>query len=319
MVLHLVVPALFERLAGGAADLPTPRLPVLELLLARGWRQPGPADYAAALFELFGVTAPDGTDLPTAPLCYLGDTGQRPEGYLLHADPVHLVPDQDRLLLFKVPDQTLSPALVESYLETFNQHFAADGLTLLAPHPDRWYLRLDAAPQLHTTPLSQVAGRNIDPFLPLGGGARQWRQYLNEVQMLFHGVAEASGLAMPVNALWFSGGGRLPGAVTPVVQVEAGEGPLLRGLALLQTGAPAGDAPRLRSYQALLEATLAGDRQRRDQGLRRFEAELAMLLRGGARDLYLYPCDGTRLHWRPRMRWRWWRRARRLASYSTGL
>jgi len=78
-------------------------------------------------------------------------------------------------------------------------------------HPDRWYLRLDSLPDISTLPLSQVAGRNVHGLLPGGKDAARWHQLFNEIQMLLfaHPLNEARETrgALPINSLWFWGGG----------------------------------------------------------------------------------------------------------------
>jgi hypothetical protein len=70
-----------------------------------------------------------------------------------------------------------------------------------------------------TTPLAEVVGRDIHPYLPRGAEAKAWHTILNETQILLHSskVNEERERAgkIPVNSLWFWGGGQLP-RVQPV-------------------------------------------------------------------------------------------------------
>jgi hypothetical protein len=317
MALQLVVPGLFDGVAGTAPPGETPSLPNLERLLARSGRRAGPAGYAETLFELFGVARPPAADLPTAAVCYLADSGQRPDGYLLHADPVHLVPDQDRVLLFAVPPESITAATSHAYVQAFNAHFAADGLELVAPQAARWYLKPATPPQLRTTPLPQVAGRNIDPYLPRGPDAAPWRQLLNEVQMLFHPLAAEADRPLPINGLWFSGGGVLPDAPARALQLRGDRDPLLRGLGVLASPAVGSEPLDCQVNLKLLASCLAGDAAGRDQALLALERALPQLLQQGQGRLALYPCNGTVFHWRRLDRWRLWRRRRPFGDYLT--
>jgi len=211
-LIHLLVPGLLGPFPRFAEVGEVPRLPALETLLARGERGPGGASVAEVAFELFAV---DADPAATAALCHAADSGgAEASRVLLHAHPVHLRPDHDRLLAFDFHDRPIRVEEAAAFVDAFNRHFAEDGLELLAPHPGRWYLAVERLPRVRLHPLSDILGRNIDLFLPEGEEARTWRALLNEVQMLFHGLPvnaerEARGL-WPVNGLWFSGAGRLP-------------------------------------------------------------------------------------------------------------
>jgi hypothetical protein len=310
-LLHLVVPGLLGPMRQLDAEQAGQRFPTLERWLARADRRPVPADGEALLFRLFGLPVPEDGDLPTAALCYLADTGHPPDAFVYHATPVHLRPDQDRLLLFDAPAADLTADEAGAFVQAFNSHFAGDGWQLSAPVPQRWYLQVDAPPALHCHPLGEVVGRNIDLFLPEGPDARMWRQRLNEVQMLFHGLAvnaqrEAAG-RLPVNGLWLHGGGELPASGGLRPQVESPVTPLLEGLLRLD-GRPVperlqwlGQARRAvwdANPQAWLAA--AGEVDRRLQAL--------------AGEAVLYPGDGLSYRYRAAHRWRLWRRPRPMAD-----
>ncbi len=301
-----------------------PRLPALQRLLARADREPGPASYPHALFELFGVPV-DGP-LPTAAACYYADSqGHAESRYLLHADPIYLRPDQDRLLGFDFHHQPLSMQEAQAFGEAFNQHFADEGLKLLVPHPTRWYLAVEQAPRVDFHPLSAIIGRNVDRFLPEGEEAARWRAWMNEIQMLFHSLPanmerEASG-RLPVCGLWFSGGGYMPWKVSRgftevklpsllTADPEAGRAevdPLQQGLASLADGT---GEDYLYVEQALGRAVVDGDPTAWRQALIRLDQRLQGLM---GTEFWLYTCDGQAWHWRPHMRWRWWRRAKPIA------
>lgn len=318
-MIHLVVPGLlgsFPRFAQGGT---LPPLPALERLLARGDRRSGPASFPQALFQLFG--GPTVEPLPTAAVSFQADNGGVPDTrYLLHADPIHLRPDQDRLLAFDFHHQPLQPDEAQPFVRAFNTHFGADGLELLAPHPTRWYLAVEDLPEVRFNPLFEILGRNIDQFLPEGPDAGQWRAWLNEIQMLFYQLPEnarreVSGQAT-LNGLWFSGGGTLPdgvegGAIDPAsVSVEEGafsDCPLVAGLAQL---AQQSGSDRLHIVLAPGRAVLDGDPQTWQEAVKSLDTGLADLMK---EDVCLYLCDGNLLQWSPGMRRRWWRRERRVA------
>lgn len=239
--LDLLIPGLFGPVLVHHTEVPP--TPVLSRLLGQADRLPvaGSPDPCRTLFHLFGYTPASELDCPSAPYCRLADfqtedLGTGPEPYVLHADPVHLRPDRDRLVLFAGPDFAPDRAEADALVNLFNQHLGDEGLRLEAPTPERWYLLSEQPPQLVTQPLAAVLGRPIAGHLPQGPEARRWARLLNEVQMLFHHSEvnqrrEAAGIPT-LNGLWLWGGGRLlppPGRVA--YKVVFGADPLVRGLA----------------------------------------------------------------------------------------
>jgi len=222
---HLVICDLFlpKDLAGEVCrDL---RLPALEAMLARGvsaspssfatsggsgpsagsGRAGGEASLEDLLCGLFGV--PVHGDAPIAPIsaAFDGLGG----GCWLRADPVHLRLQREQMLL--LPEAGVGMDEAAQLCAALNRHFAGQGMEFFAPHPQRWYLRLDRLPDIETMPLSQAAGRNVHDLLPRGREALHWHRIFNEIQMLLFAhpaneAREARG-EPPVNSLWLWGGG----------------------------------------------------------------------------------------------------------------
>ncbi len=335
-MIHLLVPGLLGPFPRFAEAGEAPRLPALELLLARGERGTGGESFSEVAFELFGVK---GDPKATAPLCHLADAGVHSEmRWLLHAHPLYLVPDQDRLLAVDFHDRAIPAAEAARFAEAFNRHFADDDIELLVPHPDRWYLATEREPGVRLAPLGDILGRNIDHFLPEGERAAYWRSLLNETQMLFHGLPvnderQTRG-ELTISGLWFSGAGDLPvvpggrlggiewwGEASPTLPA-GGEGEavatacgggwegeahaLLSGL--VRCAETPGDAPLLIDL-APGRAVLDGDFTSWCQALERFDDHLSRLL---DIPLILYDAAGHTWRWQPAMRRRFWRRLRRL-------
>jgi hypothetical protein len=206
----------------------------LDRLLSRSRAEPVQASgLEDALGRYFGMGA--GEKLPVAPLCWLADTGESATQYLLRADPVHLRADQSCLRLFDAHSFTLTQQEADALLATINDFHAAQGWVFSAPHPQRWYLAVQQAPDITTRTLAQVAGQDIDPFLPGGADARHWHSLMNELQMLLHdhpvnAAREARGEPV-INSLWFWGGGELPGTLSPQIRTLYSDHPLATGLA----------------------------------------------------------------------------------------
>ena len=208
LTLTLVVPAL----PGTTSLAARPR--ALELLLTRARRTPADTDIDRLLCRLFDVTLRPAADVPIAPVTYALDHGEAAQGYCLRADPVHAVADRDVLRMLDPSTISLVASEAQELIATLNAHFSQDGLQFIAPHPARWYLVLPADPLLRTHPLAQLAGASLHDYLPFGVNGKRWQGYLNEIQMLLHehpvnNAREARG-ELPVNSVWFWGGGYLP-------------------------------------------------------------------------------------------------------------
>ena len=210
--MQLIVPYLFppaRLLEAAAQDL---RLPAFETLLARGRRATAAAEgVEAQVCAALGVARQQ--DYPIAPITLQYDGGEPGMHYWLRADPVHLRVMRDRIVLADSSELGLTRAEADALAQRISDHFGA-AFSPQPLHPTRWYLRLEQAPRLRTTPLSLAVGCDIDPLLPQGDDAKLFRTRLNELQMLLfeHPVnqaREARG-ALPVNSLWLWGGGRLP-------------------------------------------------------------------------------------------------------------
>ncbi|GMQ97388.1 MAG: hypothetical protein BMS9Abin15_1105 [Gammaproteobacteria bacterium] len=210
--LTLVVPGL----AYAAADKQfNGNLQRLEWLLGRADKSVDPLDSVeASLFQSFGVEIKPGQDVPVAAVTRVLDMGVVDNAWWIRADPVHLAPHGDSLILSGGDGLVISQEEADQLVVEILDVFLADGWVLKAPRPDRWYLQLVEVPDMQTTPVANVAGRDISPALPTGKEGKQWHTVLNELQIMLHTSAvnverEAKGLPA-INGLWLWGGGRLP-------------------------------------------------------------------------------------------------------------
>jgi hypothetical protein len=215
----------------------TPQVQSLERVLTRSSVSSiAQQEYASTLFHLFGLSQNQSSDLPTAPYCRLGDGGEADERYWLQLSPVHLQPDGDGLLLFDTAHLDLSLDEAQQLSALVHEHFRDHNWRLELYDPQRWYLGLKQKPDLQTSPLTDVIGRNINSYLPTGAEAMEWLVILNELQMLLHtsnvNMLRESRGQLPVNGLWMHGGGSHQQIdQTSYVQVS-GNDPLVRGMAL---------------------------------------------------------------------------------------
>jgi len=221
--IEFLIPGLFgPRPAPGAPTASVARdlaLPVLERLLARGRRVAGGApgsDIVTLSCHAFGLHAPAEGDLPIAALTRAYDGAPPDRRWWVRCDPVHLRLDFNDAVLFDWRRLKLDELEAGSLVAALNEHFAEEGRHLEAGCPDCWYLAMESAPRLRTTPLPRVAGASSRGYLPEGPDAGDWRRLMNEAQMLLHAhpVNErraARGLPV-VNSVWPWGGGFLPEA-----------------------------------------------------------------------------------------------------------
>jgi hypothetical protein len=207
-----------------------PRLPALERLVARARRLPdaGSRDFLA---QCFGLPV-----IPEAPFTRLAD-GAAPDGrYWLRADPVHLAPDRDQLVL--MPGSMLQVTAEEAgaLAAAFNGIYEDEGWRLEFLHPARGYLRCPSPLDAVTHDPAPLTGGPVLEAMPAGADAPRLKQLMNETQMLFHThpvnrAREEAGRPL-INSLWFWGGGTLPAKSGTVPSRVITDLPLLRGLGL---------------------------------------------------------------------------------------
>lgn len=227
---HLLLP--LDRATLAAA----PAMPALAQLLRHAQReQAADEDAGAWLCRRFGVARQQ--DWPQAAFAALADGLPAEAGYWLHADPVSLVLQRDSFALAECTPQ-LTPEQARQLVAALNDHFAPDGMRFHCAAPRRWYLQLATATQLRTHPVSQVLGRDIQPWLPQGADGLTWHRWLNELQMLLHAHPINAALeeqrALPVNSVWLWGGGQLSKTQGAADLAVWADDPLTRGLTLAQ-------------------------------------------------------------------------------------
>ena len=191
-----------------------PDLKLLETLLSRAEVNHGPQrDWLTGLFALFDLQD-EKQECPVAAVTAAYDGLDAQAGWWLRADPVYLQPDRSQAVMVASDALQLQADESAALIKTLNEHFAADGWCFHAPHPQRWYLRLDAADAIKTTPINEVMGQSVHPHLPHGDNQREWHSRLNELQMLLHNhvvnAQRAEAGMIPVNSVWFWGEGKMP-------------------------------------------------------------------------------------------------------------
>ncbi len=154
------------------------------------------------------------------------------EGYWLRLDPVHL--DVGMHGLFLRAGLQLDAEEIDQIHAIAATVLSPAGLRVHKGSDHALYVHCERAPELRTTPLDQVAGRQPMRFMPAGDDASTWTRLLNEIQMALHehplNLSRQARGVLPVNSLWPWGGGHLS---QPVRQLQAiwGQAPLVRQMA----------------------------------------------------------------------------------------
>ena len=186
--------------------------------------------YETALAQQFGLD-----DAPFGPLRLLGegDAQQAGNGHWLCADPVHLRFHHERIILADAGAFDLEIEEAQEIAASLNKDFADVGQFRIGT-ARRWYLKLNAAVNHNSEPISKMAGRRIDGELTdKNGPLTRW---LNEVQMVLHlhpvnERRQAEGKPA-VNSLWLWGGGTMPKLKKPDYTTIWSDNPLATGMAL---------------------------------------------------------------------------------------
>jgi hypothetical protein len=241
---ELIVPGLFSEASGA-------RAPGLELLLARGRTSSAESKSLEAwLQEAFGL---EDQPLAAGALTLAAFGGEPGENCWGRADPVHLRLMRERLIVAPSAAFALSSEEAQALVEALNRHFAGV-FTLNAVTPDRWCARIERPFSFDAASPLEVAGRDVDVTLRIGGEAgKRWAALLNEIQMLLHAhpVNEARGARgePAVNSLWLWGVGSAPRVPPARWQSVSANDPLALGLARLagarQRALPGGADPWL--------------------------------------------------------------------------
>ena len=212
--LTLFIPGLLTP-ARDLTEQDIPPVPALEKLLACASReQLIPFGFSDALCMLFKLESHAEKDFPIAAITKLVDDDQSLAGAWMRADPVHLVADQQGLVLMDESTFSLDQHDALVLAADVKDILAERGMILEAPTTNRWYVTMDVAPEIKTIPVHEVAGRDIHYYMPSGKDQQAWAQLLNEIQMTLHESQvnterERRG-GRAVNSLWFWGCGELP-------------------------------------------------------------------------------------------------------------
>ncbi len=340
--LTLLIPGLLDTPAAPLSHLlrslgtQLPPLSALRYLLSRARLSVAKKNILDLLADVLAIP---GNPPPWAALALRGDEGAPGSDYWLNLEPVVLQPDRDCLRLVACGELALSADQAAALVSELNDYLRVDGLTLEAPRPGRWYLRLPADPQITTVPAQQALGADVAEIMPYGKQQAFWRRLINELQMVLHASPVnqqrlTDGLPA-INSVWPWGGGAL---TTPVwhspYQILFAGSAVMRGIAACtaaQVLPVADDGEELLAAmpaEARALAMLPGDFSLSTHGdpmhwlgimdsLERawFEPLLSALKSGNLRGLTLLFADGREFSLTPAQLRRWWRRVRPLEAW----
>ena len=332
----MLVPDLFWPAAAGDEPYRGLALPALETLLGRGRRV---RTSGSSLERWLAGRYHLADELPLAPFSLRGDGGEPGADSWMRADPVHLRLHGDRLILADASRLAVTPDEAREFVAALNSHFASEGISFVAPRPQRWYVRTASEARLHTTPTAEAAGRSIEALLPRGDDSARWRRVINEAQMLLHqhprNEAREQEGRPTVNSIWIWGAGRAC-RVAPACDVLWADDAIAAGLAAASGGSarplPASGASLLETglgetHLAVfsLPATAYGELAEWREGLAMLERSWAAVLLGGLwnaalESLTLHglgPDHGYTSVLTRRDRLRFWRTRRPLQAYAT--
>lgn len=243
---------------------------------------------------------------PMAAITRQSDCPDAAQNAWLRADPAYVRADMGSVRLLACGDLNLSVAEAESFLKPLRPLFGDVGFPISAPVPSRWYLALPRESKIPLfAPPAEALGADVFAHLPDGPEGKRWRALLNEAQVVLHNHPRnaeriAAGL-LPVNSLWFWGGGILPDHVECLASSVVSDDDELRALcraagvpaATTDNGGQIIDCRRERTWEKVEASRLAD--------------AFASLGKRHAR-LTLDFADGGRRVFEPKQRWRFWRR-----------
>ncbi len=291
-------------------------IPAFAKLAARADRFDAEPGEDARLKEAFDVlprpNLPHG--FPVAALTRDLDVGDAQISAWLRADPGFLRPDMASARLLACGDLGLTQAEADEFIKPLRTLFGDLGVMISAPSPSRWYVEMARETRLPPfSPPANVLGDDLFQHLPEGDLGRRWKHLLNESQTVLHNhplnAERIRAGKLPVNTLWFWGGGTLPDTVrlNKDVRFVYSQDPLVRALA---KRVPVACEPPAAFAVARATAGTLLDLRADNDAAQLFERTLAPLLQRQKRAgfaLALQFADGLRLRWMPSMTWRFWR------------
>lgn len=162
-----------------------------------------------------------------------GQTGDRPNVWVAAADPVHLEARLDHLCLYALKGAQWPGSDLRAIFDFLQKSLGDDTSFAFVRIGKFGYLRGDEAMATAMVSAAVIDGQEPDAFMPSGESAAGYHRLSGEMQMCLHDHEinlrrEAQGL-MPVNAVWFWGGGKAPQKTVQKLPPLFGDDPLFKG------------------------------------------------------------------------------------------
>jgi hypothetical protein len=162
-----------------------------------------------------------------------GQTGDRPNVWVAAADPVHLEARLDHLCLYALKGAQWPGSDLRAIFDFLQKSLGDDTSFAFVRIGKFGYLRGEEAMATAMVSAAVIDGQEPDAFMPSGESAAGYHRLSGEMQMCLHDHEinlrrEAQGL-MPVNAVWFWGGGMAPQKTVQKLPPLFGDDPLFKG------------------------------------------------------------------------------------------
>ena len=162
-----------------------------------------------------------------------GQTGDRPNVWVAAADPVHLEARLDHLCLYALTGAQWPGSDLRAIFDFLQKSLGDDTSFAFVRVGKYGYLRGDEALATASVSAAVIDGQEPDEFMPSGESAAGYHRLSGEMQMCLHDHEinlrrEAQGL-MPVNSVWFWGGGKAPQKKVQKLPLLFGDDPLFKG------------------------------------------------------------------------------------------
>lgn len=230
----------------------------------------------------------------------------------LRADPAYIRPDINGARLLGIGTALgIEQTDVDAFLPALRPLFGDAGFTLDAPTPSRWYLRLPREAKLPAFAAPDASlGDDVFEHIPNAPEARRWRVLASEAQVMLHNHPHNAERALagkvPINSLWFWGGGILPDSIASDSPTLYSDDVLLHGIARI---GKLDGMPLDACTTADIDHALVDLRDTRDPRalIERWLAPAAASV--AKREVALDFADGQVFTLQANQRWRFWRRA----------
>lgn len=231
------------------------------------------------------------TDWPVAALCRQNERGDAGAAYWLRADPVYLQVEMRGARVMACDGFDLNESELLAIAETLQPVFSEQGIDFHIGSQGFCYLRIrEGKPLPSGTPVMDMLGCDITGHLP---SDRRWVALFNECQIVLHNhplnvIRQRNG-QLPVNGMWFWGGGIMPESVGHAFKTVNSDDGIVKALSC-QTHAEQGSEDF--SLVDLRHSRLWPE----------IEANFDMHM-----NTVFDFADGSVWHWRPEWRWHFWK------------